>query len=847
MQVYAIRLCNFMRFGGTNNSVVFDLSPAQKTLVERGELTMDAIYDDFASNPSLRVAEAKARGLEQLIGIAGIIDGDESKSNGSGKSTVLEAICYAHYGSIVRLSANTDKTGDPGNRIITRINHIIPETVKESWVEEYCESNGCLYRIKRGRKLGKNEKTTPIVECEQIGVESTSGRLVSGNEAAIDAINDMSYDLFVNSQMFGQSDAGKFLVGTDKIRKDMIIDLLRMREYISKRLERVRSKKRFYETKLSSLQDINNAAEVQLLAIYNKYAKQPLTVFTDVKTGEVDISVSELIEDKNIAVQNNNDAIKKIDALIVATSLAVVQANIISLQAQRQDAQSNWNSVQTRERQEQEDILDRVAKYRKQISDGQTEERALAGRKKQAEQTVAAAAKTIIAMEAEVESCNKAIAKAAMARNAKPQYVALKESLNAQIVGVQKEISSMETVLRLNTVKVDKLRTQIARAKSTKSLECSECGSLVNLQHVNDKIDGLLAENRQQQPALDALNKSLSEVQASLNDTNNKLGKIDTFLLCETSATSALQDLEFRKKNQIALQEQVDDLGKRQAIALAAWTELSTLEKIDGDKFKEIAERYVVEKTALSSKIEELNKAIDTQQVVLNNIEAKVKSHQADKNRMVLANSKLAEEVGGLRQEKATLHELYKQINERTNDIKHHTTMLTAYKGMEEIYGLDGFQTRVVRRHLPTLNAYTQEALDVMSNGDLQVELDINDKSEIEIKITGGSADTYEMISGGEKMIIRLAVDVGLSRLAFIKTVKLPEMIALDEVFAVLDKSNVNVVFSLLHYLQDKFKRILLIAHNPEINSALPATLVVEKNGGINGLSSIRKMMYNTI
>ena len=847
MQVYAIRMHNFMRFGDTNNSVVFDLSPEQKSLVESGQLVMDTIYDEFVKDPSRYVSEAKARGLEQLIGISGIIDGNETKSNGAGKSTLLEAICYAHYGCIVRLSANTNKTGDPGNRIITRINHVIPDNVKESWVEEYCESNGCLYRIKRGRKIEKNEKTTAIIECEQIGVAHTGGRLVSGNEAAIEAINDMSYDLFVNSQMFGQSDAGKFLIGTDKIRKDMIIDLLRMREYISKRLERVRSKKRFYETKLASLQDVNNAVEKQLLGIYNKYAKQPLTVFSDVKTSEVDISVAELIEDKNIAIQNNNDAIKKLDALIAATSAPVIQANILSLQTQQKDAQNNLHGVQVREQQEQKEITARLEKYRKQIDDGRTDDRVLEGKKTKLKQIIAEQNTRIIALETNVEKYNKAIAKAIKAKEVKPQYVTQKDILYTQMGPLQKEISSLETIIRLNNVKMDKLQKQIVRAGNTQSLECSECGSLVNLQHVNEKINELSNENKRQQSTLDTFNQQLSKVQTELVDITSKLGKIDVFIDSEASARSDLQDLEFKKKNQATYQEQLEDLCKQQAAAMSAWMDLCGLERNDVAKLQEIAKTYIDEKAKWNTKIDELNKACSEQQAALKTLEAQVKNHQINKNVLVLANAKLAEEVGGLRQEKATLHELYAQILAHNKEIEHNNTMLTAYKGMEEIYGLDGIQTRIVRKFLPILNAYTKEALDVMSNGDLQVALSINEKSEIAISITGGTADTYEMISGGEKMIIRLAVDVGLSRLAFIKTVKLPEMISLDEIFAALDKNNVGVVFSLLHYLQDKFKRILLIAHNPDINSALPAILVVEKNGGINGLSSIKKMVYNTI
>ena len=58
-------------------------------------------------------------------------------------------------------------------------------------------------------------------------LHESSHRKRHTNEA-IDEVVSMDYDVFVNSVMFGQNDAGKFLKGTDKIRKEMIIKLLHL-------------------------------------------------------------------------------------------------------------------------------------------------------------------------------------------------------------------------------------------------------------------------------------------------------------------------------------------------------------------------------------------------------------------------------------------------------------------------------------------------------------------------------------------------------------------------------------------------------------------------------------------
>ena len=134
MQIYAIKLFNFFKFRENNNSIVFDLSPEQKQQLKEGEITLDSLYEEIKKDPFPHIKEVKGRGITNLIGITGII-GDESSSNGAGKSTVLEAIAYALYDKICRKLINTDGSETAGMSVITRINSSIPKDIKLSYVE----------------------------------------------------------------------------------------------------------------------------------------------------------------------------------------------------------------------------------------------------------------------------------------------------------------------------------------------------------------------------------------------------------------------------------------------------------------------------------------------------------------------------------------------------------------------------------------------------------------------------------------------------------------------------------------------------------------------------------------
>jgi DNA repair exonuclease SbcCD ATPase subunit len=118
----------------------------------------------------------------------------------------------------------------------------------------------------------------------------------------------------------------------------------------------------------------------------------------------------------------------------------------------------------------------------------------------------------------------------------------------------------------------------------------------------------------------------------------------------------------------------------------------------------------------------------------------------------------------------------------------------------------------------------------------------INDKLKVDMIIAGGTSETYEMLSGGEKTIVRLAVDIGLSMLAFSRTTQKPEMIALDEIFGSLDNFHTEKVFDILQKLQDKFSRILIITHKMEIQKRLKTNIIIEKKGGRMGLSEIKRI-----
>jgi DNA repair exonuclease SbcCD ATPase subunit len=135
-----------------------------------------------------------------------------------------------------------------------------------------------------------------------------------------------------------------------------------------------------------------------------------------------------------------------------------------------------------------------------------------------------------------------------------------------------------------------------------------------------------------------------------------------------------------------------------------------------------------------------------------------------------------------------------------------------------------------------------QEYMGLLSGGKISLTLEINDKSEVCLTIFGATAETYEMLSGGEKNIVRLAVDISLALLSFSLLSRKPEMICLDEVFGPLDDFNTENVFKMLMKLNSTFERILIISHKKDIQKAIKNNIIVEKSNGSSGLSEIKTL-----
>lgn len=180
--------------------------------------------------------------IDQIAMIVGSIEGDLRRSNGSGKSTFIEAILFALF-ETTRFTENKNATLDD----MIRWN-----SDGKMSVEFQFELNLNLYKIERTRD-SKKQKSTVVFE---VLVDSKWKSLKEANKSTtnkeIIKIIGIDYDTFCASICFQQKEVDKFVSATETERKSIIKNILQLDKYDEYK-KSAKTKCEIAETKIEAL------------------------------------------------------------------------------------------------------------------------------------------------------------------------------------------------------------------------------------------------------------------------------------------------------------------------------------------------------------------------------------------------------------------------------------------------------------------------------------------------------------------------------------------------------------------------------------------------------------------
>jgi len=628
----------------------------------------------------------------------------------------------------------------------------------------------------------------------------------------------MDYDLFVNSVMFGQNDAGKFLTGTDKTRKEMIGSLLRIEEIVSKCIENIRKRKNEKDKQIEAYKAKKSLIEslVSQLKSENEYKEYILKL----KSQIVDIEKEITIIDKDIISLSNSDKISALES--IKEEGKKCKNELLPKKDQMRQEIKPWEDLQIEtdknidaNKKEESLLRDKLVKNDIKIKD----------------------------IKKKIDNFDLAEKEENLKKSIKHEQVLKKyEDFLAKANLEKSEITSKIGFCNgtLSSLEIEKnnLESNI-QDPLVESFICPKCKSNVSKSHIENEIGLLVTRINSENETKKSLQHKYDEVAANVTESENRLKIIRESIANKSKIESQIKEFNSNKNSLTQILQDHKDIEEQIAKVLNSTKMLQDKKKSYAEKVEEIKNRREKEIKDLQDKLDILASKFKTAENEANQITNKIKSLK-DKKELCASNKDQMNRDIAVSQKDIETRMKYE------NDIKNIDVSITdelkIFKRLillEDIFGLDGIRTRIIERYLPLLNVYIKEFLDILTNGKMEVKLVINDKSKVDMVIEGGMADTFQMLSGGEKMVTRIAVDIALALLSFSRNSQKPEIICLDEIFAPLDDVRTEGVFKVIQKLQDRFSRVLVISHKDEIKSIIDNNIYVEKDSGAFGMSKI--------
>jgi len=428
------------------------------------------------------------------------------------------------------------------------------------------------------------------------------------------------------------------------------------------------------------------------------------------------------------------------------------------------------------------------------------------------------------------------------AKEAKPKYIKLVDDLGKKKQEISKDMAVEEADKKRINKEIKSLQEQLNNTGGNSQFICDKCKSTVSKSHLENELAKNNAELETVCKTNALHNAELEKVQTELRANEERLEKINDWLIKEGNIKASIQDNDNNKVRIQELQVQQEDNKKTLVKLNLEKEEYGKQNAQYQSKISEVNLQFQAEISALETQIQELTTKYKKGDILAKEVKDKIDGVKKRQESLSLNKSTSSSTIGSLKKEIETVQNDTQRLEKLTETYGKENKVLNRLITLDEIFGLEGIKTRIVINYLPLLNIYVKEFLDILSGGEMSMSLEFNQSHEIKVLIKGNSGSTYSMLSGGEKEIARLSLAIATGLLSFTRIAQKPSIIALDEVFGPLDGVRTEAVFKLLANLKDRFARVLVIAHNAKINSQIEHKILVEKEYGIFGRSKIKEL-----
>ena len=756
---------------------------------------------------------------------------------GTGKSSCLDAICFAFFGTFPKLQTRRLKLDE----VIMKK----PIIKNRAEVEVSFKSNGKLYTVKRIIERGKGTTYSELREDGKL-IEAPNSQRVT---ELVEKILKVDYDLFSKAIYSEQNALDYFLRIPRGQRMKKIDELLMIDKFekaragtvslINKIAERKIGKESVIEqTDLESVQKIIDELK-QVLSSY-KNQKQTLQKKLEEVAKTKNAIESELSELRS--VKENLEKLrmeeKGISSAIQETLITLENLETSLKKVDKTSVEKNLNFF-TRLSKELESLLTEKQKELQKLQNSYSRKKA------EAEMTEEKLKRL------ELELKEKAQLKKMYTKLEKKLGKDVDKKLEEKKLLLEKYVGEIEAY----KMKVDDLKNTIEQLTPSIS-KCPVCGSKLTeekrksiierkqsqIKSLVEKMNNLIEKKKIEERELNRLNdfvRKLHDLQIELKDYQKVQNELETtkniFNIISESVEKAEKEVKALEKEVEDLKKKYEDVReKKQALELITYRLKEYYEK------KERLEKLNNERLLIEEKIKEVEKKLEGKN--LEEMDNWLKN-------LIAKEREISTKLSGIEQ-------LIKEKETRLNDFE--STLHTVKKAKEEVNKLEKLleelklfeaalkqtQTELRKEFITSVN-YTMNKLwpTLYPYKDLQgIRLSI-EEGDYNLQLqerSGAWVDVEGITSGGERSLAALALRIAFS------LVLAPQLriLILDEPTANLDSVAITELATTLRERIGEFiDQTFLITHTPELEDAITGVgYRLERDKMQDGITKVVKL-----
>ena len=775
-----------------------------------------------------------------------------SGQNGHGKSSLLDAICWAIWGDEVhRPQDELVKHGENDMRVEL-------EFYSDGYFQKTEGRN--LYKVirrfsrRKGSRSGATSLELYVAQTREVNTELDfqvlTGNTIRDTQFSIFKLVGMDYRTFINSAFLLQGRSDEFTNSTPALRQRTLGEILQL-DYFDKLQELAREKIRELRSTKTTLELQINTLEEQVSRFTQEEIELNVLSFDLVQIEKNILEIQPLLENRKQDFLLIEEIETKTSKLLMDKKTIVDDLNIFNKQliAMQKTFSDYLNILEKREVINENFLeIDRIRNKLQQNNNLVGPYSSLTERKKTLENGL------VRFNEIQLELVKL-----------QENLISTKKLLD-ELQNKKEELNSLQLQIQEKNTHNDNLKNQMDDLKEKILLiedsdqNCPLCGTeLLNDRrtHVKEEFEKngrALADafRNNKQIVLDFEIKKesiLDYIDQNDINMNNEFIRINGQIAAYSQEESSLENSKVQLEE---IEQNLNELGFDPIENKILEEKLIKLNLYE-DLYKQLslAEKEIPEVQKNITDIEKLivsrNINLETIDHEINDFDAKKKSGPEIKSDVQklqnefdnLLNQKIEKNARKLSIERQ--FEVYstqkKELNKYENQLIEINNEYTLYDELSTYLGRTGVQALLIEASIPEIEKDANDLLEKMTNGEMFINLETQRQTQkgdtaetLDINVSDSRGmRSYETFSGGESFRINLALRIALSKLLARRAGCPLPTIFIDEGFGTQDNVGRERIIEVINQISSDFERVVVITHIEEIKEAFPVRIEVIK------------------